>query len=63
MMNNGGTLVLESHGRVIGPGGQSVIKDADGHVLVYHYYDGQDGGTHKLGINRLGWGGGWPSVY
>lgn len=63
MMNNGGTVVLESHGRVIGPGGQSVIKDADGHLLVYHYYDGQDGGTPKLGVNLLGWGGGWPAVY
>ncbi|MET9438480.1 arabinan endo-1,5-alpha-L-arabinosidase [Streptomyces sp. NPDC006551] len=63
MTADGGTLVLDSHDRVIGPGGQSVLKDADGHLLVYHYYDGQDGGRAKLGVNLLGWSGGWPSVY
>ncbi|MFF3319971.1 arabinan endo-1,5-alpha-L-arabinosidase [Streptomyces sp. NPDC003035] len=63
MTDGGGTLVLESHGRVVGPGGQSVLKDSDGHLLVYHYYDGQDAGRAKLGVNLLGWSGGWPSAY
>ncbi|MEV7194820.1 arabinan endo-1,5-alpha-L-arabinosidase [Streptomyces sp. NPDC093510] len=60
MTNNGGTTVLESHGRYIGPGGQSVLKDVDGDLLVYHYYDAQDNGTPKLGVNLLDWGTGWP---
>ncbi|MGP3982413.1 arabinan endo-1,5-alpha-L-arabinosidase [Streptomyces sp. KR80] len=63
MMNNGGTLVLESHGRYIGPGGQHVMKDVDGDLLVYHYYDGQANGTPKLGVNLLNWSSGWPVAY
>ncbi|RNG25961.1 arabinan endo-1,5-alpha-L-arabinosidase [Streptomyces botrytidirepellens] len=63
MMNNGGSPVLESHGRYIGPGGQSIMSDADGDLLVYHYYDGQAGGTAKLGVNLLSWSGGWPTAY
>ncbi|GAB3674653.1 arabinan endo-1,5-alpha-L-arabinosidase [Streptomyces sparsus] len=63
LMNGGGTPVLESHGRVVGPGGQSVMPDSDGDLLVYHYYDGQDGGRFKLGVNLLSWQGGWPVAY
>ncbi|CAM5708801.1 hypothetical protein SFUMM280S_01007 [Streptomyces fumanus] len=60
MTNNGGTPVLETHGNVIGPGGQSIMKDTDGDLIVYHYYDGADNGTPKLGINLLNWSSGWP---
>jgi arabinan endo-1,5-alpha-L-arabinosidase len=57
----GGTQILAGHGSVHGPGGQSVITDSDGAVLVYHYY--ADDGTALLGINRLGWdAAGWPFV-
>ncbi|MGW2284042.1 arabinan endo-1,5-alpha-L-arabinosidase [Streptomyces phaeochromogenes] len=63
MTNNGGTPVLESHGRYVGPGGQSILADSDGDLIVYHYYDGQDNGTPKLGINLLNWSGGWPVAY
>ncbi|WP_316959299.1 arabinan endo-1,5-alpha-L-arabinosidase [Streptomyces sp. TRM68367] len=63
MRNNGGTPVLESHGNVIGPGGQSIMKDVDGDLIVYHYYDGNDNGTPKLGINLLNWSSGWPVAY
>lgn len=63
MTNNGGTPVLESHGRYIGPGGQSIMNDSDGDLIVYHYYDGNDNGTPKLGINLLNWSSGWPVAY
>lgn len=63
MMNNGGTPVLESHGRYIGPGGQSIMNDASTDLIVYHYYDGQANGTPKLGINLLDWSSGWPVAY
>jgi len=57
----GGTELLAGHGSIHGPGGQSVIVDSDGDVLVYHYY--ADDGTALLGINRLGWdAAGWPFV-
>ncbi|MFI5792277.1 arabinan endo-1,5-alpha-L-arabinosidase [Streptomyces sp. NPDC051677] len=63
MTNNGGTPVLESHGRYIGPGGQSIMHDTDGDLIVYHYYDGNDNGTPKLGVNLLNWNTGWPVAY
>lgn len=59
----GGTPVLESHGRYIGPGGQSITKDTDGDLIVYHYYDGNDNGRLRLGINLLNWSSGWPVAY
>ncbi|WP_217240523.1 arabinan endo-1,5-alpha-L-arabinosidase [Streptomyces sp. AC555_RSS877] len=63
MTNNGGTPVLETHGSVIGPGGQSIMNDSDGDLIVYHYYDGNDNGTPKLGVNLLNWSSGWPVAY
>jgi arabinan endo-1,5-alpha-L-arabinosidase len=64
MLSGGGTMVLETHGSIVGPGGQSVMSDVDGDLLVYHYYDGNAGGTPKLGINLIGWdSAGWPYVY
>ncbi|WP_109005354.1 arabinan endo-1,5-alpha-L-arabinosidase [Streptomyces rishiriensis] len=63
MTNNGGTPVLESHGRYIGPGGQSIMHDADADLIVYHYYDGNDNGRPKLGLNLLNWSSGWPVVH
>ncbi|GLY33015.1 arabinan endo-1,5-alpha-L-arabinosidase [Kineosporia sp. NBRC 101731] len=59
----GGTQILGTHGTIVGPGGQSLIQDGDGDVLVYHYYDGADNGVAKLGINRLTWdSSNWPAV-
>ncbi|MFF8382139.1 arabinan endo-1,5-alpha-L-arabinosidase [Streptomyces kanasensis] len=63
MTNDGGTVVMASQGSVIGPGGQDVMPDVDGDVLVYHYYDGRDNGAPKLGLNLLNWSGGWPTAY
>jgi arabinan endo-1,5-alpha-L-arabinosidase len=63
MTSGGGTQILATHGNVIGPGGQSVMHDTDGDLLVYHYYAATMNGTPELGINLLGWtSGGWPSV-
>ncbi|SFE66555.1 arabinan endo-1,5-alpha-L-arabinosidase [Actinopolyspora alba] len=63
MLQGGGTRILGSHDNIIGPGGQSVMHDSDGSLLVYHYYDANDSGAHKLGINLLGWDSqGWPYV-
>jgi arabinan endo-1,5-alpha-L-arabinosidase len=62
-LSGGGTQILATHGHVIGPGGQTVLHDSDGDVLVYHYYDGNLGGTAQLGLNHLAWGAnGWPTV-
>ncbi|MFE7072391.1 arabinan endo-1,5-alpha-L-arabinosidase [Streptomyces sp. NPDC057620] len=63
LLQGGGDLLLEGHGRYIGTGGQSVFKDDGKDWLAYHYYDAQDEGTPKLGLNRLSWSKeGWPQV-
>jgi len=62
MTSGGGTQLLAGHGSIHGPGGQSVIADTGGDILVYHYY--ADNGTALLGINRIGWdAAGWPFVF
>lgn len=63
MLSGGGTIILSTHGNVVGPGGESVMTDSDGSLLVYHYYDGNNSGNATLGINLLGWSSnGWPYV-
>ncbi|MES2163927.1 MAG: family 43 glycosylhydrolase [Pseudomonadota bacterium] len=62
----GGTILLSTHGNIIGPGGGSVFTDA-GHnnrpTFVYHYYDGNNNGRPTLGVNPLGFtSDGWPYV-
>ncbi|MER5418168.1 arabinan endo-1,5-alpha-L-arabinosidase [Streptomyces virginiae] len=65
MTSGGGTLLLETHDWVVGPGHSSVAKDAatGQDLLVYHYYDGRQNGVSKLGLNCLEWGAdGWPFI-
>ncbi|KIM45479.1 glycoside hydrolase family 43 protein [Hebeloma cylindrosporum] len=59
LTSGGGTLVLGSHGNIIGPGGQFVYTDNDGPILVYHYYTPYGS---RLGINHLNFSSGWPVV-
>lgn len=63
MTQGGGTILLSGHANIVGPGGQMVMHDTDGDLLVYHYYDGNQSGTATLGINLLSWdSSGWPHV-
>ncbi|MFF4346500.1 arabinan endo-1,5-alpha-L-arabinosidase [Streptomyces sp. NPDC001530] len=63
LLEGGGDLLLAGHGRYIGTGGESVFRDRGQDWLAYHYYDADDNGTPKLGLNRLSWTkNGWPSV-
>ena len=67
LTSSGGTILLSTHGNVVGPGGGSVFTDMVGGVptptFVYHYYDANNAGTPTLGINRLGFtADGWPYV-
>ena len=67
LTQNGGTILLSTHGNIVGPGGQSVFTDTVSGVatptLVYHYYDASNSGTPTLGLNRLGFtSDGWPYV-
>lgn len=63
LTQGGGTILLSTHGNIAGPGGQTVMHDTDGDLLVYHYYDANHNGTATLGLNLLGWdSAGWPYV-
>ncbi len=63
MLDRGGTLVLGTTGRFIGPGGQEPVKTAKGEMLVYHYYDGADAGVAKLELAPIRWSSdGWPGL-
>ncbi|MCC2592436.1 arabinan endo-1,5-alpha-L-arabinosidase [Tessaracoccus sp. OS52] len=59
LTDGGGTLLLESEGTRIGPGGQSVSQNH----IAFHYYDEEQGGDFRLAIRELGWtSDGWPVV-
>lgn len=59
MLQGGGTVILSSSGRKIGPGGQSVY----GNTLAHHYYDADANGDFRLDLRQLSWGSdGWPRV-
>ncbi|MFF9187685.1 arabinan endo-1,5-alpha-L-arabinosidase [Streptomyces rochei] len=63
LLEGGGDLLLQGHGRYLGTGGQSVFRDGGRDWLAYHYYDARDEGTPKLGLNVLTWTkDGWPAV-
>ena len=44
MINGGGTMVLESNARYIGPGHAAIMNDNGTNWFTYHYYDGNNNG-------------------
>lgn len=63
MTAGGGTVVLESMGRVRGPGGESVLSDGGRDFLVHHFYDDLAHGAPTLQIRPITWDAdGWPQV-
>jgi len=63
MLDGGGSLLLATTGRFIGPGGQEVVKTSRGDMLAYHYYDGDGAGASKLQFSPLLWAAdGWPAL-
>jgi arabinan endo-1,5-alpha-L-arabinosidase len=60
MFGGGGSVVLDSHGAITGPGGQSVFGD----YLAFHYYDGSNQAIPyfpTLGLQKIQWVDGWPT--
>ena len=63
MLEGGGSLVLATKGRSIGPGGQEAVKTSKGEWLAYHYYDGDAAGAAKLQFSPIVWSAdGWPEL-
>jgi arabinan endo-1,5-alpha-L-arabinosidase len=63
-LDGGGSLMLATTGRFIGPGGQEAVKTSKGDMLVYHYYDGGAAGAAKLQLSPILWSAdGWPELW
>jgi len=58
MTAGGGTIILQTEGDQVGPGGQSVFGD----TLAFHYYDGANASVPTLGLRPISWVDGWPVV-
>jgi len=64
LLQQGGTLLLGSEGRFIGPGHAGILNDGTNEWLSFHYYDGERRGRPTLGIRKLTWDAqGWPKVH
>jgi arabinan endo-1,5-alpha-L-arabinosidase len=61
MLDGGGTPLLLGNSRWIGPGGESVLQQKDGDILVFHTYDGVSGEAY-MQISTIAWVNGWPKV-
>ena len=64
MTNGGGTMVLESNARYIGPGHAAIMNDNGTNWFTFHYYDGNNYGAATVGHDdRLSWtADGWPAL-
>lgn len=61
MLEGGGTPLLLGNSRWIGPGGESLLQQKDGDIIVFHAYDGKSGDAY-LQISTVAWVDGWPKV-
>jgi len=63
LRNGGGTMLLESTARFIGPGHAAIMNDNGTNWFTFHYYDGNASGNPKLGLMQLNWtADGWPAL-
>jgi arabinan endo-1,5-alpha-L-arabinosidase len=61
MLEGGGTALLLGNSRWLGPGGESVLLQKDGDIIVFHAYDAKTGEAY-LQISTLTWVEGWPKA-
>jgi arabinan endo-1,5-alpha-L-arabinosidase len=61
MIEGGGTQVLASNRRWIGPGGESLFVGSDQTIMVFHAYDAKTG-KPALQVSNVVWKDGWPKV-
>lgn len=62
LVRGGGTLVLGSEGRYIGPGHASIYGEGGREWLMHHFYDAERGGRATARMLGLVWKEGWPEV-
>jgi arabinan endo-1,5-alpha-L-arabinosidase len=59
MLHGGGTALLTGNARWLGPGGESILPQPAGDIIVFHAYDGKTGHPF-LQISTIDWSSGWP---
>jgi arabinan endo-1,5-alpha-L-arabinosidase len=59
MSEGGATLLLDANQKWLGPGGESILLQKEGDIIVFHAYDAKTG-IPSLQISTLTWTGGWP---
>jgi len=63
MVDEGGSLVIATKGRYIGPGHAGIYRHVDGrYAFTFHYYDKKDDGKAHLAVRNLSWVNDWPVV-
>jgi arabinan endo-1,5-alpha-L-arabinosidase len=60
--SGGGTTILKTEGRFIGPGHFGFFSENGKEYMSYHFYDKNQNGASKLKISTLSWKDGWPEV-
>jgi arabinan endo-1,5-alpha-L-arabinosidase len=61
MLEGGGSPLLLGNNRWIGPGGESILQQKGGDIIVFHAYDGNTGHAF-LQISTITWVDGWPKA-
>jgi arabinan endo-1,5-alpha-L-arabinosidase len=61
MLDGGGTPLLVGNSRWLGPGGESLLQQKDGDIIVFHAYDAVSGQAY-LQISTIAWVDGWPKA-
>lgn len=59
LLAGGGTPLLTGNQRWLGPGGESLLQQSDGDIIVFHAYDAKTGKPY-LQISSIAWADGWP---
>lgn len=59
MLKGGGSQLLSANQRWLGPGGESILQQPGGDLIVFHAYDAVTG-RPALQISTLTWSHGWP---
>lgn len=62
LKDGGGSPVLATNGRFIGPGHASIFVEKGKQMLVHHFYDKDRRGRSDLRMLLLEWRDGWPVV-
>ncbi|MFM2293722.1 MAG: hypothetical protein RLZZ350_135, partial [Verrucomicrobiota bacterium] len=63
LIGGGGTVLLESIGRFVGPGHAGILNDNGTNWFTYHYYDAKNNGAPTVGLNQLFWTtDNWPTL-